>query len=802
MADPGTIIASIQTLYAAFKATKIGNAIITIAKFAAVAKITEALTGKPKISKPANDVEYSGTIEPRRIIYGEILVSGMNVIPPLTSGGTNEYLHQVLALAGHECNQIGSVYFNREQVGTITSITGSEDDGKVTTGTYANRAWVRRYAGTDSQTVDYKLNKANALWTTAHVGKGVAYLALTYQYDEEVYKTGKPEVTCLVQGKKVYDPRLDSTRTGGSGSQRVNDPTTYAYSTNPALCLADYLITSRLGLGEDTDKVDWDLVMDAADICDELVNIPGSTTQKRYTCNVVLVATDAFEENIKTLAQAMAGVCYYSGGLWRIYAGAWSTSAFTLTDDDLVNGGIEIVTAFPYNQRYNSVRGQFINKDKNWQEMDYQPIINTSYVTADGEQAWLETDFAACTNEYEAQRHAILISRRSRNGQVATVRCGLSAYKIRPFETGTVTFSEIGWTSKTVRCEGWKFDPSGFVELVLREEASTDWSDPATGDYLTPTSVTTPTPANFTPTPPTALTARNLVSGFQLSWTAPSVFPLGARYEVYEHTSITPFSSATRIWTGFSTNVFITKTDTTTRYYWVIVRSAEGVASTSEPASNGVAAAAASQPTALSATVSASSVSKTDTGASITTASVTVTPVGGTSPYTYSWARNSGSTSISANSTTAATTTFTGTSLASGSTYTAVFRCTVTDNVAATTTVDVTVSITRVAMSATVSPTSLNKSGTIASQTTGSATVSVTGGVSPYTYSWALLSGDSFTINSPTSSSTTFTKSGMAVGDAYYGTYRCTVTDSTSGTALTATVDLPVSIERVEPSGP
>jgi hypothetical protein len=52
---------------------------------------------------------------------------------------------------------------------------------------------------------------------------------------------------------------------------------------------------------------------------------------------------------------------------------------------------------------------------KNWQQMEFQPVINTSYVTADGEQTWLDVDFAACTNEYEAQRHAILLSRRGRN---------------------------------------------------------------------------------------------------------------------------------------------------------------------------------------------------------------------------------------------------------------------------------------------------------------------------------------------------------------------------------------------------
>lgn len=802
MADIGTIIKGIQLAFSAFAKTAIGKVAITIATTIAVNKVTEALAGKPRISKQAADVEYSGTVEPRRIIYGEILASGINVIPPMTSGSTNEYLHQVLAVAGHECNSLGQVYFNRAAVGTISSITGTDNDGKVTSGTYNGKAWVRRYAGTESQTVDYKLATAfPSQWTTAHAGKGVAYIALTFQYDEEVYKTGKPEITCLVQGKKVYDPRLDSTRTGGSGSQRVDNPSTYAYSSNPALCLADYLISTRLGMGEDADRIDWSLVMDAADICDELVNIPGSTTQKRYTCNVALTATDRFEDNIQTLSQAMAGVCYYSGGLWRIYAGAWSSSAFTLTDDDLVEGGIDVTTAFPYNQRYNSVRGQFVNKDRNWQPMEYQPVINTSYVSADGEQIWLETDFAACTNEYEAQRHAILLSRRSRNGQVATVRCGMSAYKIRPFETGTVTISEIGWTSKTVRCEGWKFDPTGAVELILREEASTDWNDPLTTDYLTPTSVTTPTPNAYTPLPPVNLTVRTLQSGFTLSWTAPDIVPVGAQYDVYEYTSATPFSSATKVWTGISTNVFLPKVDTTTRYYWVVLRTPEGTESSPEPPVNGVPAGASTVPSALGATASPTSISKTDPAASITTASTTVTAFGGTTPYTYAWTRNSGSTSISANSASAATTTFTGTSLVSGSTYTAVFRCTVTDNAAATTTVDVPVTIVRGDFGASVNPTYLYESTNISSATTDSVTVTPSGGVSPYSYSWAKVDGDTLTVNSSTSATTTFSATGLLEGDFLYSTYRCTVTDSTSGTPLTATVDVFITIERPDTGG-
>ena len=763
----------------------------------ALAKAAQMLIGKPKVPRSAQDVEYSGTVEPRRIIYGEMLVGGMNVIPPLCSGSNNDFLHQVIALAGHECNSLGQVYFNREALGTITAITNSADDGKVTTGRYSNRAWVRRYAGTESQTVDYKLTTAfPSQWTASHRGRDVAYVALTFEFNEDTYRQGKPEVTILVQGKKVYDPRLDGTRVGGAGSHRVTDRTTWTYSTNPALCLADYLIDNRLGMGEDASRIDYDLVADAADVCDEIVTVPSPTsTQKRYTCNVVLSATDRFEDNIEILAQAMSGVCYYSGGKWRMFPGAWQTPSFTLGVDHLVEGGIRLVTAFPYERRHNSVRGKYISPDRNWQQIEFRAVVNQSYVTADGEQTWLDVDFAATTNEYEAQRHAILLNRRSRLRQSATLRCNMAAYGIRPFETGTVTIPELGWAAKTVRCEGWNFDPSGFVEITVREEASTDWNDPVVGDYLVPGSITTPSPINYVPPSPTSLSLIGMTSGIYFTWTAPTDLPADAIYELYEHTSATPFSSATLIWSGNATSTFIAKPDTTTRYYWIRTKTASGGASTPEPPVSGVAGASNTVSGTLGASANPTSLVKLDTTANITTSSTTVTPTGGTSPYTYSWSRISGSTLITADSPTAATTTFTGTGLASNNTYTAVFRCTVTDNVAATKTVDVSISITREQMFVTLAPTTLYKLGTTSSITTDNVTATVSGGVAPYTYAWTKVSGSTLTVTAATSATTAFTATGMAQGETRDAVYRCTVTDSTPATAQ---ADVIITIDRAE----
>lgn len=74
--------------------------------------------------------------------------------------------------------------------------------------------------------------------------------------------------------------------------------------------------------------------------------------------------------------------------------------------------------------------------------------------------------------------------------------------------------------------------------------------------------------------------------------------------------------------------------------------------------------------------------------ASVTTNSTTVTPSGGTAPYTYSWAHIAGDSAVSVSNPTAATVTFSA-NVFKNQEKEATFRCTVTDAVLATTTVDV-----------------------------------------------------------------------------------------------------------------
>jgi hypothetical protein len=156
------------------------------------------------------------------------------------------------------------------------------------------------------------------------------------------------------------------------------------------------------------------------------------------------------------------------------------------------------------------------------------------------------------------------------------------------------------------------------------------------------------------------------------------------------------------------------------------------------------------QPTALSSTVVPLNVSCF--GGS--NGQATVTATGGTAPYTYSWAPTGG-------------TGFKATGLAQGN-----YTCTITDNNSCTKTQTVTITQPN-ALTTSITSTNVSCFG----GSDGTATVTATGGTTPYAYSWAPSGG--------TGSKAT----GLA-----QGTYTCTITDANLCTATqTITISQPIT---------
>lgn len=77
--------------------------------------------------------------------------------------------------------------------------------------------------------------------------------------------------------------------------------------------------------------------------------------------------------------------------------------------------------------------------------------------------------------------------------------------------------------------------------------------------------------------------------------------------------------------------------------------------------------------------------------------------------------------------------------------------------------------------------------------TTNSVTITASGGTSPYTYLWTKVSGDTVTINSPTSNTTSFSAT-VNDGETKNAIYKCTITDD-----VAATFDVQVNITITAP---
>jgi hypothetical protein len=501
-------------------------------------------------------------------VYGQVKTGGMETIPPQTNSKPNsnafEDLHKVLTLAGHEIDSYNYTHFDTTTItnAQIGAMAFTTSDGFVSSGTFGGFAFIRHYRGTSTDSADRILCGVNSTKFGNSRGRGIAKTALTLRFDAEVYKQ-VPTITFTYQGKRCYDPRLDAT----PGADPTNT-SFIAWTQCPALCLADYLM-SDLGGSYDSADIDWDTVVTAANYCDALVNIPGSTTQKRYTCNGVLFATEEFTDNVKALADSMLGRVIFRDGKWRMYAGSWQTPTFTIQKEDWISG-LSIRFEQGKKKRFNSMRTWYVDPTREWQKVESLPRSNSTYKTADGEESIeAQTEQLMCTNEYEAQRKGEFLLRQSRNPITVAGRLPPRMQNIALWDTGTIVFDHLGWSSKTFRAVGIDMNPDGSMDCVFAEEQSGDWTDLDAADYNTNSTSPLPAPNVTAPTEPTSFSATPQINGTILfDWGRPIVRPLGTEFQIIRSTNSANAAVGTIVWQGTANPVPLVM-PVSAHWYWV-----------------------------------------------------------------------------------------------------------------------------------------------------------------------------------------------------------------------------------------
>jgi hypothetical protein len=636
----------------------------------------------------AVDVEYAGGLEPRRRLYGYFRAAGLNCMPAITTGPNGDHVYKCLAISDGRIDYYSGIWFNNDRIDR-SDIVGSIIDGP-----YETYAFIGFHEGAASQTADSRLMGVPG-WSSDHRGDGVAYVSVDFKASNEVWKQGAPTVLAEGRGAWVYDPRLDS----APGADPAN-PVYTPFTTNPALILADYLIWAS-GANEQAASVDWNDVVTAADICDELVTIPGSTTQERYTCSVDAYSPQTISERNETLrmlTRAMMGACWFSGGTWHMRAGAYTAPVGTITQDDILDD-VKISTASSTSVQgvFNAVRGSFVDGSQNFQPKSFPEVLSSSFEAEDGSRRFVDVEYRTCLTAYEAQRNAIQYLRTSRRTLSVSALFRARCFDFNIYDVVSVTLPLIGWVSQPARIMSMALRQNFTVEIDLQEIDEGDFDDPDPADYTEPGSVSAPESTTYKPGAPRNLSATGIGNGILFTWDAPLDAPSVLLYQLFEYTSAVPFSSATQIVPDTAQNsIIVPRSDTATRYYWVRAKIAEtGEVGTQAPPSNGVPGAPLSADGGLAAFVYPGSTEALVYASSASTPEVEVTASGGTAPYTYATSFVSGGTGITINDGTTSSPYFSATGLTEGETRSGTARILVTDNVSATVDTFVTVTISR-----------------------------------------------------------------------------------------------------------
>jgi hypothetical protein len=212
------------------------------------------------------------------------------------------------------------------------------------------------------------------------------------------------------------------------------------------------------------------------------------TSEDRYTCNGTIESTTRISGILESFTSAMAGYVSYVNGKYVINAGSYQTPAITITENDIIS---EIGLSRPgRREKFNAVRGIYINEDEDWVATDFPHLTNSTYETEDGVRIYKDLELPFVISNATAQRIAKIDLERSRQDIVAEVTLSLQQWDIASGDTIMVTYSPFGWSSKVFDVLERGFttiqDANGneifAVSVVLRETASTvyTWSEEET----------------------------------------------------------------------------------------------------------------------------------------------------------------------------------------------------------------------------------------------------------------------------------------------------------------------------------
>ncbi len=194
------------------------------------------------------------------------------------------------------------------------------------------------------------------------------------------------------------------------------------------------------------DTIDWQAVAAWANDCDlndwEISGVifeGGSQSGPEVKAN-----------NLDNICLAGGGRCLTNGAVLTFDWHRPRVPLATITDLDLVDGGIQAVAAQSFRERINTVRPQYTSSAHNWQLITAEPIVGSTYLAEDEvtrSQLWPFNLVKSATQAGQLAAYAMADSREI--GPI-TFNAGLDWRFYRPGDTLTLDSDLIGYTGPVV----------------------------------------------------------------------------------------------------------------------------------------------------------------------------------------------------------------------------------------------------------------------------------------------------------------------------------------------------------------
>jgi len=529
LAEYGVISAATAFAIGSFVATY-GAAILLVGGLAYSASESRKAKAQARDQYNASQVDrltnISSTVGPRELVLGRVRKGG-SVFFKASTGQFNRDMRVAIALAGHEIDAVEQIYCNDVPVtldgsgnvltapyATSTTVTATGTTGggstftlpanyvvgsvsgtkpgdfvdyavsftvaglvatfaevgvNVTYQTSSSVSYlnIKTHLGQAGQTVSPVLNAAFPTdWPAAHVVQGVAYLVVSATYSETAFPSGLPNVTAVVRGAKLYDPRTATT----------------AWSENPALMMRHVYAHPKFGKATVSATEDARFIA-AANACDTatVYTVGGVAQASRALYKAALAVPFGAPAKgvLDNLAQAMGGSWAFGAGELYLKAGSYTAPVMALTDLDLAvvqrDGASESQSPIKVNvhkdraSKFNTVKPTIWDGAQDYKQVSLTPLSSSALVTRDGAELVQEVTFPAVGYAPQALHIAGVMMRDARDPLMVDLPFKLSAYPIELFDTVSLTLSRYGWSAKTFMVLQRTWTAQGNLQLSLKE---------------------------------------------------------------------------------------------------------------------------------------------------------------------------------------------------------------------------------------------------------------------------------------------------------------------------------------------